>query len=929
MKKLSLFLLMIVVLTLTATACQPKKVDLKASERTWVATHTVIMAPDPSWPPIEYFDASGHYQGLAADYLKLICDRTGLKLKIVKLESWDEIVKQAQKGRVDLMVGIYTPERARRHLYTEAFIDIPCVIIVNTNQSSFKSLADLKTVTIIKGHAIESFLHANYPRLQITYANDTSDGLRQASFNQTDAFVVDLPSASYRMDQLGITNLKVAGDVGFNYHLHFICNRNMPILRDLLNKGLANISHQEKRRIWRKWVSIEPFSTAIYQRMLVASSVVILVVLLLSLAFFIWNSMLRQQVSQRTAELNENRARLVSALTGASLTTWDIWLDSGTITLSTKAGEPPQSFETAIWLDRIHPDDLELVTTQLQNHLNGLSNFYECEYRLKVTAEQLAANAVDLWVRESAQQWRWVRARGSVTERNKDGSPRRVSGTLLDINQGRQAEETSRMLAQVIEQTVEGIIICTKAFTIEYFNPAIKRTLGYTDADLQGADLLDLLQDQTLSRQQIEADLNANKLFQGRLGLKRQPWGRVMVELTISPMADPTGSTTHYITVMRDITHELELERQLQQAHKMEALGTLAGGIAHDFNNILTPIIGYAEISREETSSPSLKEYMSEIIKAATRARDMVSHIQIFSRQSGQETSPISLQPVIKEALKLMRASIPSSITIESHISNECGPVLTNPTQIHQIIMNLCTNAYHAMEDSGGTLTVTLERKSGQPEGSPGSAVLIVSDTGSGIAPEIIERIFDPYFTTKEVGKGSGMGLAVVHGIVENAGGSIKVNSTPGQGSVFEIILPECMQEPAAGSQPSKTNELPTGHERVLLVDDEPAIARLIQQNLTSLGYAVTAVTASSEALATFKQSPERFDILITDMAMPGMTGTELIGAVHAIRPQLPVILCSGFSDELEFNKADGIKAIIMKPVIRADLAQALRKALD
>ena len=363
----------------------------------------------------------------------------------------------------------------------------------------------------------------------------------------------------------------------------------------------------------------------------------------------------------------------------------------------------------------------------------------------------------------------------------------------------------------------------------------------------------------------------------------------------------------------------------------MEALGTLAGGIAHDFNNILTPIIGYAEISRDESTTQSIKEYMSEILKAANRAKDMVSHIQIFSRQSGQETSPINLQPVIKEALKLIRASIPSSISIESDIANDCGPIIANPTQIHQIIMNLCTNAYHAMEERGGKLSVSLSRLADQSTDCAGSVVLKVSDTGSGIAPEIIERIFDPYFTTKDIGKGSGMGLAVVHGIVENAGGRISVKSSLGNGSTFEVVLPECNQSAPTNSEASNVIAISSGHERILLVDDEPAIARLMKQMLGSLGYSVTSTTSSRTALETFRLNPGGFDILITDMAMPEMTGSELIREIHDIRSQLPVIVCSGFSDEHELNKANdqAIKAVIMKPVVKSEIAQAIRKALD
>ena len=371
----------------------------------------------------------------------------------------------------------------------------------------------------------------------------------------------------------------------------------------------------------------------------------------------------------------------------------------------------------------------------------------------------------------------------------------------------------------------------------------------------------------------------------------------------------------------------------------MEALGTLAGGIAHDFNNVLSPIIGYTELARAHAAGdPELSEDLGQVSEAAFRARDLVRQILTFSRKAEKKKIPLRVSSVAQEALKLLRPSIPATIEIRQRLDGE-GLVLADPTQIHQVIMNLCTNAYHAMEQAGGVLAVAVEEQdlaaetAGATHLPPGRyAVLSVSDTGVGMDRETLGRIFDPYFTTKEKGKGTGLGLAVVDGIVRDHDGRVAVYSEPGEGTTFRVYLPLTDRAaPAASAGEPEAPPAGAGHERVLVVDDEESIRAVLARSLRHAGYAVTVHADARAALEAFERAPAAWDLLITDMTMPGMSGKELARRAMEVRPGLPVILCCGYSSLISAEEAlnMGIRSYVEKPVELAALLEIVRKVLD
>lgn len=410
------------------------------------------------------------------------------------------------------------------------------------------------------------------------------------------------------------------------------------------------------------------------------------------------------------------------------------------------------------------------------------------------------------------------------------------------------------------------------------------------------------------------------------------------------PIRNGQGEVIRIAGVAEDITQQKRVEealtkseRHFRQSSRMEAIGTLAGGIAHDFNNILTAILGYTELALATVPKSSrTQRNLQEVLTAGHRAKHLVQQILTFSRQSGPGKRSIPLHTILREALKLLRATIPSTITIQHSIKTEAN-IVADPTQIHQVLINLCTNAEYAMREEGGVLHLTLEDVNvtdqmvhALSELAAGEYVrLTVRDTGIGMTPEVLERMFDPFFTTKPIGEGSGMGLAVVHGLVTSHGGAILVDSGIGKGTKIEVYLPKA-QNPVWEHIPDQ-GPIPVGRETILFVDDEETIVRLGQELLTSLGYSVEVETHSPQALATFKQDPHRFDLVITDQTMPSLTGEMLSRELLRIRPDLPIILCTGFSHIMSAEKAKalGIQAYLMKPLAIRDLAPIVRHVLD
>ncbi|MCP4639099.1 MAG: PAS domain S-box protein [bacterium] len=525
---------------------------------------------------------------------------------------------------------------------------------------------------------------------------------------------------------------------------------------------------------------------------------------------------------------------------------------------------------------------------------------------------------------------------------DEDGRPARIVLSCRDISDRVRAEAERTRFMYAFEQAAESIVVTDTDGAIEYVNPAFERISGYSSEEALGKrpSILKSGRHDEAFYTNLWDTLKRGEAWTGHFINQRKNGGLFHEDASIAPVRDPAGRVVNYVAVKRDVTYEREIEERLRQSQKMEAIGTLAGGIAHDFNNILSVILGYAELASAEALEGSrVQSHLSQVTEAGTRAKDLVQQILSFSRRGERELRPLSPHVVVKEVAKFLRRSIPSTIEFELDVDTDCGAVMADPTELHQIIMNLCTNAYQAMKEKGGVLRVSLEETAvldeagleGVDLSSGRYACLSVCDTGHGMDRETLDHIFEPYYTTKEQGEGTGLGLATVHGIVTGYGGAVHVYSEPGEGTVFRVYLPAVDGEGEAPPEVLPDEASLRGTERILVVDDEEQVCHLAEAALVRLGYEVTAVTCGADALDLFGSEPERFDVVVTDQMMPQMTGTELTKLLVGIRPEVPVVLCTGFGVSARAVREGEVEvaALVMKPMSGLELAQAVRQALD
>ncbi|MCK9361986.1 MAG: transporter substrate-binding domain-containing protein [Syntrophales bacterium] len=893
--------------------------DAFAEEKPQMITAGVLR----NFPPYHFFDQqTGQPAGFAVEVLDEVAKNAGLEVRYIFFDEWPAANKALREGRIDVIPDMgMTEERKSYADFTHPYETFHINIFIRETDTDIRGIDDLRGRNVaVVAQNMGLTVMQKYKKAKPVIFPSLDQALLSLLSGNTDALVYPELPVLLIARQSGLQErIKIVGQPLQEVKRAMAVKRGKPELLRKLDAALQTfIATSEYKAIYARWhVAPAPYWNVWHVASAMAGLLFLVIVIF---------------ATMRYIALRRLNRKLQSALEGQENAEKELHAES----------------ERRSILFENSPDGILIIDPQTAGFLAFNTAAHQ---QLGYSREEFARLTIaDVEINETLEDVKAhianvIQKRSDVFEtlqRNRQGEIRNVQITAQivdvhgqpiyhciwrDITDRKRAEEKNLRLAAAIEQSGETVLMTDLAGIIQYVNPAFERITGYTRQEAMGKNpriLKSGRQDGDFYKDLWE-NLSAGRTWKGRFVNRKKSGDLYDEDATISPVRNLAGEITHYVAVKRDITEQLKTERQLLQAQKMEAIGTMSGGIAHDFNNILGAISGYTELSLAKIPPESrIKYYLEQIQTSTQRAVNLVRQILEFSRLTEKERKPVSLLPLIKETVKMLREIIPATIEIRLNARIDADTVLGDATQIYQILMNLCTNAYQSMKEKGGLLEIDLlgteagEDIEDMIQGlKPGPYVeIIVRDTGEGIDPLIRKRIFDPFFTTKKIGEGTGLGLSVVHGIVRSYGGKITVESQVGAGSAFHVYLPLLFENPEAAlgevDQPGRE-----GTGRILLVDDEEMLVNVTKEMLEERGYTVTAGTDSVLALEAFRAHPEDFDLVITDQTMPVMTGLDLARALISIRPDIPIILCTGFLDSAFEEKATEakIREVVLKPV--------------
>lgn len=976
---------------------------LSPDEYAWLQRHDgeILFAPSPEYPPVGFINEMGLFKGITADYIKLLEKMLNFKFKFVYYKTWNDIIQSAKKEDVDVIGNIQdTPKRREYLLFTQPYLTIPNSIVVRNDLKKSLTLATMKgmKVAVVQGYATIDYIRRHADGIILKQVKNNPEGLQMVSFGRADAMITDLAVASYYLKRLGITNLRVAGSIDFTWDLCFAVKKKLPMLQQILRKGLAAINEHERNRIYDKWIHLGKQTVDWRSIAIMAGSLLFGFILIIT-----WNISLKRQVRRQTSRLedelveknriekllHESLLRQNEAVKAAKVGLWDWDLTTNKVIYSAEwksqigyaEHEIGDDFEE--WKSRLHPSDLQATLDKIQDSISKGWNDHQVDFRF----------------RHKDGSYRWILAQASIIK-DKSGQPIRMVGSHIDITDRKSAEQHIEHLNRVLRavRDVNQLILrerdpkilireCCRIMvdgqgytsTLIMLTDDDNRLNCWAESGIAASDTLKaMLNCQILPpccdafRTATDAVVIDDRIVVcgscpisneyakttslcAKLIHKNKAFGYMVVTMDrdigaddelLSLFSEIAGDLAYALSFIRLGTdHELSerkrkrLEHQLIQAQKMESVGRLAGGVAHDFNNMLSIIIGYAQLAMEKLdSSEPLHTDIVQIFEAAKRSSNITRQLLAFARQQTTAPKVLDLNTNIESLLKMLRRLIGEDVDLAWRPGVDLWPVKIDPSQVDQILANLCVNARDAIVGVG---KLTIETRNTRFDEEycadhagfiPGKFILLaVSDTGHGMAPEIQDKIFDPFFTTKNLYRGTGLGLSTVYGIVKQNNGFINVYSEPEKGTTIKIYLPRHTGQ-IVETRREITQEIPVSRgETVLLVEDDSSILKLTERILESLGYTVLSASTPSEAIHSAKDHANKIDLLMTDVVMPEMNGRELSIQLFTNYPNLKVLFMSGYTANVIAHRGvleDGVN-FIPKPFSKRELAEKVRKTLD